>query len=305
MTGLIDEYRYELMKVLDFAEKTIDTYVTCIVMFSEWIGFKYQVSPVKAEGSHLTEWIEKVKGKGLSYSRLEHHRSALRTFYAMLYRMKIVKRNIADAIPALIKRRASKVIPVSESTVNRLLEAVDQSTWTGKRNYMIISILWALGLRISELTGLKVGSFEPYHDPINRTGLLRVKGKNKKQRALFVVDKLYDNLVEYLSCPESPTKKTSPLFPVESGKAISNSRVQKKLKEYCKEAGIKERITPHVLRHSFATEMYHAGVPLHAIQAMMGHDTKTETSVYIKVSDAFKEEALTLLTLSGRALWQQ
>ena len=305
MTGLIDEYQYELMKVLDFAEKTIDTYITCIVMFSEWLKVKYRVTPVKAEGSHLTEWIEKEKGKGLSYSRLEHHRSALRIFYAMLYKMKIVKRNIADAIPALIKRRVSNVMPVSEATVNRLLEAVDRSTWTGKRNYMIISMLWALGLRISELTGLKVGSFEPYHDPFNRTGLLRVKGKNKKERALFVVDKLYDNLVEYLSCPESPQKKTSPLFPVESGKAISNSRVQKKLKEYCKEAGIKERITPHVLRHSFATEMYHAGVPLAAIQAMMGHDTKTETSVYIKVSDAFKEEALTLLTLSERALWQQ
>jgi|WetSurMetagenome_2_1015567.scaffolds.fasta_scaffold81198_2 integrase/recombinase XerD len=305
MTGLIEDYQYELKKISDFAERTVENYVNCIVMFSEWIGLKYNISPVKAEGDHLCEWIEKVKGKGLSFSRLEHHRSALRTFYAMLYKMKIIKRNIADAIPALIKRRVSKVMPVSEETVERLLEAVDQSTWTGKRNYMIISMLWALGLRISELTGLKVGSFEPYHDPLNKTGLLRVRGKNKKQRALFIVDKLYDNLMEYLSHEESPGKERDPLFPVEGGKAISNNRVQKKLKEYCKAAGIKERITPHVLRHSFATEMYHAGVPLHAIQAMMGHDTKTETSVYIKVSNAFKEEALTLLTLSGRALWQQ
>ena len=303
MRGLIDEYNYELEKVSGFAERTVETYVSCIVMFSEWLGLKYQLSPVKAEGSHLCEWIERVKAKGLSFSRLEHHRSALRTFYGMLHKMKTVNRNIADAIPALIKRRTSKVKPVSESTVERLLEAVDTSTWTGKRNYMIISMLWALGLRISELTGLKVGSFEPYHE--NKTGLLRVRGKNRKQRALFVVDKLYDNLMEYLAYEESPKKKNAPLFPVESGKAISNSRVQKKIKEYCKEAGIEERITPHVLRHSFATEMYHAGVPLDAIQAMMGHDRKTETSVYIKVSDSFKEEALTLLTLNERVLWQR
>lgn len=305
MAGLIDAYRYELKKVSGFAERTVETYISCILMFSEWLGLKHHVSPTKAEGSHLCEWIIKVKEKGVGYSRLEHHRSALRTFYGMLYKMKIVKRNIADAIPALIKRRSSKVMPVSESTVNRLLETVDQSTWTGKRNYMIILILWSLGLRISELTGLKVGSFEPYHDPENRTGLLRVRGKNKKQRALFVVDKLYDNLMDYLSHEKSPNRKTYPLFPVESGKAISNNRVQKKIKEYCREAGIEERITPHVLRHSFATEMYHAGVPLEAIQAMMGHDRKTETSVYIKVSDSFKEEALTLLTLSERALWHQ
>ena len=305
MRGLIDDYHYELEKVSGFAERTVENYLTCIVMFSEWLGIKYRLSPVKAEGNHLCEWIEKVKEKGVSFSRLEHHRSALRTFYSMLYKMKVIKRNIADAIPALIKRRTSNVMPVSESTVERLLEAVDTSTWTGKRNHMIISVLWALGLRISELTSLKVGSFEPYHDPENRTGLLRVRGKNKKQRALFVVDKLYDNLMDYLSHEESPKKKTDPLFPVESGKTISNSRVQKKIKEYCKDAGIEERITPHVLRHSFATEMYHAGVPVEAIQAMMGHDRKTETSVYIKVSDTFKEEALTLLTLSERSLWQQ
>jgi integrase/recombinase XerD len=305
MTGLISEYHYELEMVSGFSERTVENYVSCIVMFSEWLGIKHRLSPVKAEGGHLCEWIEKVKEKGVGFSRLEHHRSALRTFYSMLYKMKIIKRNIADAIPALIKRRNSNVMPVSESTVERLLEAVETSTWTGKRNHMIISMLWALGLRISELTSLKVGSFEPYHDPENKIGLLRVRGKNKKQRALFVVDKLYDNLMAYLSHEKSPGRKKAPLFPVESGKAISNSRVQKKIKEYCKEAGIKERITPHVLRHSFATEMYHAGVPLDAIQAMMGHDRRTETSVYIKVSDAFKEEALTLLTLKERALWQQ
>lgn len=305
MTGLIAEYQYELEKVSGFGKGTVENYVSCIVMFSEWLEIRYKLSPVDAEGIHLCGWIKKVKGLGVGFSRLEHHRSALRTFYGMLFKMKIVERNIADVIPALIKRRSSNVMPVSEETVNRLLKAVDQSTWLGKRNLMIISVLWALGLRVSELTGLKVGSFEPYHDPENRTGLLRVKGKNKKERALFVVDKLYDNLVRYLSYEESPKKKNDPLFPVESGKAISNSRVRKKIKEYCKDAGIKERITPHVLRHSFATEMYHAGVPVEAIQAMMGHDKKTETSVYIKVSDTFKEEALNILTLSERAIWDQ
>jgi len=79
--------------------------------------------------------------------------------------------------------------------------------------------------------------------------------------------------------------------------------VQKKIKEYCKEAGIKKRITPHVLRHSFATELYHANVPLEAIQAMMGHDRKSETSAYIKVSDQCKGEALVQLTISGGVSW--
>jgi len=303
MIGVIDEYRYELMKVLGFTQETIENYVSCMVMFHEWIRKEYQISPVNASGNHLREWIMELKNRGLSYSRLEHHRSALRSFYAMLLKMKRVKKNIASALPRLRKRGISRVKPVSSKTVEMLLDGVDQSTWMGKRNFMIISMLWALGLRISELTGLYVGSFEPEHDPKGKIGLLRIKGKNRKQRALFIVDKLYENLIAYLAHPDSPKRKKDPLFPVESGKAISNDRVQKKIKEYCKGLGIKEGITPHVLRHSFATEMYHANVPLEAIQAMMGHDRKSETSAYIKVSDQFEKKALVQLTISGGVSW--
>jgi integrase/recombinase XerD len=304
MIALIDEYRNELLKISGFAEKTVDNYTSCIVMFCDWLKRQMQISPLSAQGKHINLWIMELKQKGLSYSRLEHHRSALKTFYAMLVKLKMVEKNIAAFLPQFRKRGISRVKPVSKQKVFKLLDAVDQSSWVGRRNYMIISMLWALGLRISELTGLSVGSFEPEHDPINKIGLLRVKGKNRKQRALFVVDKLYDNLIAYLAHPQSPEQKKDPLFPVTSGKAISNNRIQKKMKEYCREAGIKDRITPHVLRHSFATEMYHANVPLDDIQAMMGHDKKAETAVYIKVSDQFKKEALLQLTINERMSWQ-
>ena len=304
MVALIDEYRHELSSICGFAQDTVENYVSCIIMFCGWVNKQLHISPVNAQGRHICQWMMELKEKGLSYSRLEHHRSALKTFYAMLVKLKIVHNNIAATLPPLRKRGISRVKPVSKDKVGKLLDTVDQSSWVGKRNYMIVSMLWALGLRISELTGLTVGSFEPDHDPKNKIGLLRVKGKNRKQRALFVVDKLYDNLLAYLAHPQSPKRKQDPLFPVESGKAISKNRVQKKIKEYCTEAGIKERITAHVLRHSFATEMYHANVPLGAIQAMMGHDKKAETAVYIKVSDQFKKEALVQLTINGRMSWE-
>jgi len=304
MVALIDEYQHELSSICGFAEDTVENYVSCIVAFCAWVKDELHISPIDVQGSHVLKWMMELKERGLSFSRLEHHKSALKTFYAMLVKMKIVKRNIALAIPRLRKRGISRVMPVPKETVERLLDIVDQSTWIGKRNYMIISMLWALGLRISELTGLSVGSFEPDIDPINKIGLLRVKGKNRKQRALFVVDKLYDNLITYLAHHQSPKQKKDSLFPVESGKAISNNRVQKKMKEYCREAGIKDRITPHVLRHSFATEMYHANVSLDAIQAMMGHEKRAETAVYIKVSDRFKKEALLQLTINERMSWE-
>ena len=93
-------------------------------------------------------------------------------------------------------------------------------------------MLWALGLRVGELTSLKVKSFEPEHK--NKIGLLRVRGKNRQQRALFVVDKLYDDLTSYLNHALSPKKKNDPLFPIEAGTAISTDSAYKMIKEYCR-----------------------------------------------------------------------
>jgi integrase/recombinase XerD len=171
------------------------------------------------------------------------------------------------------------------------------------RNYIIASIFWALGLRTSELTGLKVRDFQAGHG--KRIGLLRVQGKNKKQRALFVVDRLFDELLCYLAHPQSPKEKPAPLFPADTKTtAITNSRVQRIVKDQGREAGIPSGVTPRMLRHSFATEMYHQNVPLPAIQAMMGHDSIADTSVYIHVSDKLKQIALDTILTSGRLSWQ-
>jgi integrase/recombinase XerD len=144
-----------------------------------------------------------------------------------------------------------------------------------------------------------VRDFEPEHG--KRVGLLRVRGKNKKQRALFVVDRLFDALLCYLAHPQSPKKKPAPLFPADTKTtAISNNRVQRIVKDQAQKAGIKTDVTPRVLRHSFATEMYHKNVPLSAIQAMMGHDSIADTSIYIHVSDKLKQLALDQILISRR-----
>lgn len=304
MIALIDEYRHELTDVACFAERTIENYVSCLVMFSGYLKKQFDLQLIEVEGKHVYQWIISLKEKGLSYSRLEHHKSALNTFYAMLVKLNIVKKNPAKGLPYFRKRGRSKVKPVDKKIVFRLLDTIDQSTWTEQRNYLILSMLWSLGLRISELTGLKVKSFEANHVQGKKIGLLRVRGKNKKQRALFVVDRLYDLLMLYLSHNKSPKKKNDPLFTVIGGTALSANRIQKKIKEYCRDAEINQRITPHVLRHSFATEMYHAGVPVAAIQSMMGHSKPAETSVYIKVNDEFKKEALYQLIINEGELWQ-
>jgi integrase/recombinase XerD len=304
MIALIDDYRKELLQINTFAVDTVENYVSCIVSYCEYAKNSLEIVPVYSKGPHILKWMAWLREKGISNSRMQHHHSALKTFFALLCKLKIITKNPAQALPVIRKKRSDRNQPIPKRAGFKLLRSVDQSTWFGKRNFVIISMLWALGLRVSELTSLKVKSFEPDHDPENRIGLLRVCGKNKKQRALFVVDKLYDVLTDYLKDHESFRKKNAPLFPIQSGTAISNNRVLKMIKEYSVKANIKERITPHVLRHSFATEMYHQGVSLSAIQAMLGHCTKAETAIYIHVSAQLQKQALEQIIIEGRLSWQ-
>ena len=134
--------------------------------------------------------------------------------------------------------------------------------------------------------------------------LLRIRGKNKKQRALFVVDRLFDDLTRYLAHPQSPKIKRAALFPAQPDTAISNNRLQNIVKQQAKKVGIQAKVTPRVLRHSFATEMYHQNIPIDAIQLMMGHDSIAETSIYVHVSDKLKQLALDNIRVSRRTSWQ-
>jgi site-specific recombinase XerD len=304
MIALIDEFRKELSDIAEFAPSTVDNYVACVVGFFDYAQHRLLIDPVFAKSRHIIDWIGSLQKQGLSKSRLDHYRSSLQLFFALLVKLHIVRKNPADHFPVIRKYRASdKNKPVPQKVVKKLLKSIVCKGWYGRRDYVIIAMLWALGVRVSELTGLRVKDFEPDHDVKNRIGLIRVRGKNKKQRALFVVDNLYDALVDYLSHELSPKKKNAPLFPIEAGTAISKNRVLKMIKERAQSANITHRVTPHVLRHCFATEMYNAGVPLSAIQTMLGHNYKAETAIYVHVGDNLHKKALEQITIEGELSW--
>lgn len=303
MLAMIDQYRKELLKVNGFAASTVETYTISIKAFCNFAKNELKTDPVKINGPQLLQWIMYLKNTGIGSSRLEIHHYALKSFFAFVQKTGGNPSNPAETLPRLITRRRQRTKPVSTQDAFKLLDSFDQNTWHGLRNYTMVALFWALGLRTSELTGLKVRDFETGHG--KRTGLLRVRGKNKKQRALFVVDRLFDGLTHYLAHPNAPNKKHNPLFQADTKTtAISNNRVQRMVKEQAKKAGITKDVTPRVLRHAFATEMYHQNVPLSAIQDMMGHDSVAETSVYIHVSDKLKQLALDSIFISRRFSWQ-
>lgn len=299
MFALIDQYRKELEKVNVFAASTIETYTIGMKAFCQYAQAALHIDPVAAKADHLLQWLLHLKHSGIGHSRLENHHYALKSFFAFVHKAGLTDTNPADALPLLIHRRRERTNPIKASDAFKLLASFNRKSWTGLRDYTMVSMLWALGLRTSELTGLAVRDFEPAHG--KRTGLLRIRGKNKKQRALFVVNRLFDQLVGYLAHPQSPRKKLSPLFPADTKKTtISNSRLQRIVKDQARKAGVSTEVTPRVLRHSFATEMYHQKVPVTAICAMMGHDAIAETAVYVHVSDLLVKQVLDAVSVSRR-----
>ena len=299
MLALIDQYRIELEKINAFAASTIETYTIGVKAFCQYAKTVLHINPATAKADHLLKWLLHLKHTGIGHSRLENHHYSLKSFFAFVHKAGLTDSNPADVLPLLIHRRRERTNPINASDAFKLLASFDRNSWTGLRDYTMVSILWALGLRTSELTGLNVRDFEPAHG--KRIGLLRIRGKNKKQRALFVVDRLFDQLVGYLAHPQSPRKKFAPMFPADTKKtAISNSRLQRIVKDQARNAGISTGVTPRVLRHSFATEMYHKKVPLSAICAMMGHDAIADTAVYVHVSDQLIKQVLDAVSLYRR-----
>lgn len=230
MIALIDQYQKELLKVNGFAASTVETYTISIKAFCSFAGNQLEMNPVKVKGPQLLKWILYLKNTGIGHSRIENHHYALKSFFAFVKKTGIINTNPAEALPLLIIRRRQVTKPISTQDAFKLLDSFDQSSWHGLRNYTMVSVFWALGLRTSELTGLKVRSFETGHG--KRIGLLRVRGKNKKQRALFVADRLFDQLLRYLAHSKTPREKLSPLFPADTKTTtISNDRVQRIVKD--------------------------------------------------------------------------
>lgn len=188
-------------------------------------------------------------------------------------------------IPKFISTPAKEKSSLSVKDVFDMLATCDTTDPIGHRNYVIIALLWSTGLRSSELIALNWKDI----DLENATLLVR-KGKGRKQRQLFLCDRILDDLNQYrqslvtsnkmpLFCQHttSKRKRNNPL-------RISSCTLCTIVRDAAYSAGIEEKVTPLTLRHTFATHMYEAGVDINDIKEMMGHSDQCETSVYIHIS---------------------
>ncbi|HEY5674995.1 MAG TPA: tyrosine recombinase XerC [Malonomonas sp.] len=217
--------------------------------------------------------------KRCSRTSIARKLSALRTFFRYLVREGVLKKSPADGLSTPRREQYLPKVLSAEQTGRLLDQPVDGQRVLVLRDLAIFELIYSCGLRISELTGLDVGSI----DLVERQ--VRVFGKGSKERRLPIGRPACVALQNYLDERGAPAA-AEPLFVNQRGGRLTARSVQRNLKQRLLRFGLPTDVTPHALRHSFATHLLDAGADLRAIQELLGHASLSTTQKYTKVSFA-------------------
>jgi len=253
---------------------TISAYSTDLERFANYAGDHVQASP-----ELLRAYIDSLYASGLSGRSIARHMTTLRNFHSFLVQEGVLE---TDPTEILTLPRQWQKIPkfLNREELERLAVAPDESTAQGLRDRAMIEFLYATGLRVSELCRIHINDIEA------NLGIVRVTGKGNKQRIVPVGSAALRAVDLYLRDGRGPLLKgrASPfLFVTRRGSCLSRKSFWKLLGGYGRKAGIARELTPHVIRHSFATHLLEGGADLRSVQTMLGHADISTTQIYTHV----------------------
>jgi integrase/recombinase XerD len=248
--------------------------------FAEWCAAKKRIShPRSVTLPMMSEYLAERKRAGLSASSIKLVVVALKIFFRFLASKAIIER---DPTEALALPRIERYLPetLNELQVEQFLEKIDTKAVHGLRDRAMIELLYASGLRISELANARLENFN------FDERMVRVTGKGNKTRLVPVGRKACEALAAYLSTERPKMVKprsSSEIFLSERGTKLTTARIWQIVKNHAKRAGLEKNVYPHLLRHSFATHLLSNGADLRIIQEMLGHADISTTQVYTHV----------------------
>ena len=258
---------------------TLNSYKSDLEKYFNWIesnSLKYK----ELSRSDVLEYLAYLFGQKLEGKSVARNLSSLKAFHNYLILKDITKSNPCEKIetPKFVKSIPSSL---SENEVEKLLDAPDENTFIGIRDKTMIETLYSCGLRISELVDLEI-----IHVNL-RQGVIRVLGKGQKERLVPMGQKLINIIGIYFSKLEENKIKNSSnfLFLSQRGKKITRQAFWHRIKIYATKAGLENnKISPHILRHAFATHLLNNGADLRVVQLLLGHSDLNTTQIYTEVA---------------------
>lgn len=280
MDEAVEGFAYYLKVERNRADNTLESYVRDLQRFSRWAAEQGVTRPEDLTGALVAEYLVSLDRDGLSLRSIARARTTLRQLFKFL-----VKEGQLEADPAALVRapRFPAPLPVvfTEAQVDALLAAPDRLTPLGLRDAAMIELLYATGLRVSELVSLPKAAVD------GDIGVLRIRGKGDKDRLVPVGDVALDLMVRYLREARplhDPANLSPQVFVNRRGKRMTRQNFWQRLSDYGAAIGIRGKVSPHVLRHSFATHLLEHGADLRSLQAMLGHADIGTTQIYTHVT---------------------
>lgn len=281
---ILDQFRAYIVVEKNFSEHTAKGYVSDVLSFLIWLE-EGRVENV--DFNKIREYLRYIHKYNYKKTTISRKISALRTFYKYLYRERMVESNPVTGISA---PKREKVLPkfMSKDEIEQILNNVNIESPAGFRNRAILELLWATGMRISELSGLNFGDLNLEHNEI------KVFGKGSKERIVLVSERAKSYLERYIKTARrlvaedfpvpSPDIEDSPVFINNTGFRLNPKTIRNVINSVVEKAELPKHVTPHMFRHSFATFLIENGADLRVVQELLGHASISNTQIYTHIS---------------------
>jgi integrase/recombinase XerD len=281
MKELVEEFLNYLSVERGLAKNTIESYRRDLSKFTDFLNRVGLASLEKVKRADITDYLMNQKDKNLEPTTLSRNLVAIKMLFRFLAREKFIKEDVTAIIEF---PKTWKKLPdaLSIEEVEALLGAPNLKDWQGIRDRAFLELLYASGMRVSEAAGLRV------MDLNMDVGFVKCMGKGQKERIVPLGNKAKEAINRYMEKVRPDLVKKNPhepnLFVNRFGRKIARQSLWTVVKSCARKARVKKRLTPHTLRHSFATHLLERGADLRIVQELLGHANISTTQIYTHIN---------------------
>lgn len=279
----LEDFKSYILVEKNFSEHTAKAYYADILAYLIWLGDE------GCEGvnfSKMREYLHYISVYNYKKTTIARKIASLRTFYKYLHREKKTENNPAEN---LISPKRPRSLPkfLTTDEVEQILNNINMETPAGYRNRTILELLWASGMRVSELSGLNFGNLNLDNNEIT------VFGKGAKERIILITDRAKTYLQNYINTVRPMVARDyvlpaidddSPVFINKTGYRLQTKTIRNVINEIVEKIELPKHVTPHMFRHSFATHLIENGADLRVVQELLGHASISNTQIYTHIS---------------------
>lgn len=282
MQKYLDKFMRRLEHGANCSSHTLRAYQKDILQHLEFLQGLGCNGPKQVTPLNLRKFLVQLRGKDYKTTTLSRKLASLRSFYKFLFKEGVIGNNPATVLRSPKRHRTLPKF-LSPQEVESILSVIDKDSPNGHRDRAVLETLYSTGVRVSELVGLDVANIDTFSE------LVKVRGKGKKERIVPIGSHALEAVKVYLATSNrgqgtGAQKDNKALFLNKTGGRLTTRSVARILEKYMRLSGIRQRPSPHTLRHSFATHLLDRGADLRAVQEMLGHASLSSTQIYTHVT---------------------